>query len=226
MAVTTSFFAELCDATNDLHQRTLMHPMVRGIGNGTLSEKRFRYYIEQDYLFLLQYVRVLTLASASARNLDSMFHLTRLVYSTIDVEIDALRSLYTQFGGDNDELDEIKPAPTCEAYTRHLLSIALQHELFVTMAAILPCQWGYGEIGRILQAAGLPADSRYAAWIEEYASTEYGELVDWALVRFDELADDYGPLHRRLALEAFELSSRYELAFWEMAWTRERWTSG
>ena len=31
------------------------HPTVKGIGDGTLSLERFRFYMAQDYLFLIDY---------------------------------------------------------------------------------------------------------------------------------------------------------------------------
>ena len=48
------------------------HPFVRGIGDGTLPVERFRYYIEQDFVFLHEYSRVLALAVAKGIELASM----------------------------------------------------------------------------------------------------------------------------------------------------------
>lgn len=218
-----SLFAELRNANAELHEQTLAHPVVQGIGNGTLPEDTFRFYIEQDFQFLLRYVRVLAHASASSDDLLTTLELTKLVNATIDVEIDALRNLYQRFDGDPDHLDRVTPAPTCVAYTSHLQATALQHNLLVTLAAILPCQWGYREIGRHLKSAGLPEDGRYADWIEEYASDEFNQLVDWALGRFDELAGQSGSADHARAHQVFALSARYEYGFWQMAWNRETW---
>ena len=37
------------------------HPFVRGIGDGTLSLDRFKFWLRQDYLFLIEYARLLGL---------------------------------------------------------------------------------------------------------------------------------------------------------------------
>lgn len=223
MTVSTSFFEQLVDATGDLHAKTLDHPTVLGIGDGSLPVETFRFYIEQDFQYLLRYVQVIAMAAASTDHIPSMLNLSKLVYSTVDLEIDALRDLYRRFGGVPELLDSVAPAPTCVAYTSHLQATALQHNLFVTLAAVLPCQWGYREIGRKLKTAGMPADDRYAAWIESYTSEEYGQFVDWVLDRFDELSRKHSDADRQRAKSAFELSSRYELGFWEMAWNHESW---
>src|SRR5205823_3788974 len=81
-------------------------------------------------------------------------------------------------------------------YSDHLLATAARGDLLLTLAAILPCQWGYREIGRALMAGSTPDDPRYAGWIAEYASAAYSELVDWLIQRFDALADAAGAASR------------------------------
>lgn len=220
---TQPIFDLLREETAVVHKRTLEHPTVRGIGEGNLPEEIFRYYLEQDFQFLLRFVRVLAIAASAAPDLESMAQLSRLVTSTVDVEIDALRTLYARFDGDPERLDAAEPSPSCEAYCNHLLASVYQRDLLVSFAATLPCHWGYHDIGLHLQRAGLPDDDRYAAWIEEYASDEYGELVHWAVGRFNELGTQANPAQIDEAKRAFDLSSRYELGFWEMAWKRETW---
>lgn len=219
----TSFFATLCDDNAGIHHIGLAHPMVRGIGAGSLPEESFRFYIEQDYQFLRRYVRVIAQAVAVSPDLPTATQLAHLLHGTLAVEIDALVELYEAFGGERSRLDEVSPAPACQAYTDHLLASAASGNLLVILASILPCQWGYREIGRSLLREGLPHDERFARWIQEYASHEYGNLVDWVIERFDSLATGTGPADRERARYAFALSTRYELGFWEMAWTRQEW---
>jgi len=218
-----SFFATLTAENAAGHQRALAHPSVLGIGDGTLPEPNFRFYIEQDYNYLLRYLRVLAQAVAASTDLPTATKLSELVNSTFALEIDALIDLYVAFGGERDALDHTRRAPTCQAYTDHLVATAAGGNLFVILSSVLPCQWGYREIGRHLQRRGLPDDPRYARWIAEYASDEYGSLVDWLVCRFDELARDQSTTTLQAAREAFALSTYYEHRFWEMAWTMEEW---
>ncbi|CAN5825348.1 thiaminase II [soil metagenome] len=220
---TMPIFDVLREQTSIVHQRTLEHPTVRGIGDGSLPDETFRFYLEQDFQFLLRFVRVLAIAASAAPDLESMAQLSRLVSSTVDVEIDALRDLYGRFGGDPQLLGGVIPSPTCEAYCNHLLASVYERDLLVSLAAILPCHWGYHDIGLHLMDKGLPEDGRYAAWIEEYASDEYGELVHWTIGRFNELGEGASRQQLDAATRAFDLSCRYELGFWEMAWNRETW---
>jgi thiaminase/transcriptional activator TenA len=83
--------------------------------------------------------------------------------------------------------------------------------------------WGYSEVGSVLARRGLPDDARYRRWINVYADPEFGEIATWCRDLLDEACE--GLPERRLAKveELFITSSRYELQFWEMAWTRETW---
>lgn len=219
-------FDLLREQTAGVHERTLDHPMVQGIGDGSLPEETFRFYLEQDYQFLLRFVRVVSITASSAPDIDTMAQFSHLVTSTVELEIDALRGLYESFGGDWQRLDDVEPSPTCEAYCNHLLACVQERDLLVSLAAILPCHWGYHDIGLYLKERGLPDEERYSAWIEEYASDEYGNLVEQSIERFNELGADAGSRQREAASRAFDLSSRYELGFWEMAWIRESWPDG
>ncbi|GHQ97844.1 hypothetical protein VN0420_06700 [Helicobacter pylori] len=44
----------------------ISHPFVQGIGRGTLERDKFRFYIIQDYLFLLEYAKVFALGVVKA----------------------------------------------------------------------------------------------------------------------------------------------------------------
>ena len=55
------------------------HPFVRGIGDGTLSLERFKFWLRQDYVFLIEYARLLALAAARSPELETMTTLRHAV---------------------------------------------------------------------------------------------------------------------------------------------------
>src|SRR3989442_962419 len=52
-------------------EREFAHPFVQKLGDGTLDEERFKVWLRQDYLFLIEYGRVLGLAAARAGDLEA-----------------------------------------------------------------------------------------------------------------------------------------------------------
>jgi len=56
-----------------------------------------------------------------------------------------------------------------------------------------------------------------------YADPAFAELADWGRDLVDRLGAGASEDARRRMADAFLTSSRYELAFWQMAWVGERW---
>lgn len=199
------------------------HPFVRGIGDGSLDIDKFAFWVRQDYLFLIDYARLLALAVARAPDLDTMRRFAGLVHSTLDVETDLHRLYAGEFSISREELEAEAKAPTMRAYTDFLLRVATVGDFAELVAALLPCMWGFCEIGQRLAEAERPADERYAKWIDMYASPDFAELADWCRDVVDRVASGLPEDALRRMEDAFLTSSRYELLFWEMAWREERW---
>lgn len=199
------------------------HPFVVGIGDGSLDFERFAFWVRQDYLFLIEYSRMLAIGAARAPELATMRRFADLAQATLSDEMDLHRSYCEELGISREELEREPIAPTTRGYTDFLVRVAQSGDFAELVAALLPCMWGYSEIGRRLAARGLPVDERYAKWIEIYASPDFAELADWCRELADEIGAGIPPAARGRSLEAFRTSSRYELAFWEMAWSGESW---
>jgi thiaminase/transcriptional activator TenA len=199
------------------------HPFVRGIGDGTLAVERFARWIRQDYLFLIEYCRLFALAAARAPDLDTIARFADLLQVTARTEMDLHRGYAAQFGISTDDLERETLGPTTRGYTDFLLRVAATGDFAELAAALLPCMWGFSEIGQRLAQQPRPADARYAAWVEMYADPEFAALADWCRELVDRLAADAGPRARERMEAAFVTSSRYELAFWEAAYRLEQW---
>jgi thiaminase/transcriptional activator TenA len=159
------FTDRLRSLADDVWQAQHMHPFVRGIGTATVDREQFKHWVRQDYLFLIEYGRLLALAAARAPDLGTMRRFADLTQSTLGTEMDLHRSYAAEFGISEAELEALRRA-----------SIGDYVEL---VAALLPCMWGFSEIGRELERAGVPADPLCAKWIEMYASEDFAALADW-----------------------------------------------
>jgi len=208
----------------DIWTRELEHPFVRGLGDGTLPVDRFRFYLEQDYFFLIEYCRVFALASAKAHDLATMELFAGLFGGTLKGEMELHRDYCKRLGIDATELEEVRPAPVTHAYTRHLLTAAYSGTITGIVAAVLPCQLGYVEIATALAREGRGGgNSFYAEWISTYTSREFVEGAQQLVKLLDRLAEGL-PTRETTHLESlFLTSSRYEYLFWEMSWTRAIW---
>ena len=207
-----------------IRRAILGHPFVTGIGDGTLDVEKFKFYVRQDYRYLIDYSRVLALASARAPDLETMGWFARLLHETLNTEMELHRSYCAQFGIADRELEETKAAPTALAYTRFLLNVANQGSFPELAASFLPCQWGYWEICDHLARKGEPQHAPlYAQWIRMYTSQEYKSLADWARSLANGLAEEATAKEVARMEEAYLTSLRYEYLFWDMAYSLEAW---
>jgi thiaminase/transcriptional activator TenA len=218
------FSEQLRKDTDAIWRASAAHPFVRGIGDGSLDIERFKYYVKQDYVFLIEFSRVLALAAAKAPDLPTMAKLADLLNSTLNVEMDLHRRYCARFGISSAELETTAAAPTTHAYTRHMLAVAYSGETVDTMAALLPCVYGYYEHGCDLARRGEPAQAPlYAEWIRMYSSSEYGELAEWLRSAFDRLAEGLPPVRLQALSSHYRISAYYEYLFWDMAYRMEEW---
>ncbi|HEX6548711.1 MAG TPA: thiaminase II [Candidatus Dormibacteraeota bacterium] len=217
------FSDQLRAAADPIWRAQLEHPFVRGIGDGTLDLVRFRFWVRQDYRFLVEYCRLFALGAARSPDLETLTRFADLLQATARTEMDLHRAYAADFGIDEVELEATPMAPTTQGYTDFLLRTAATDDFAELAAALLPCMWGFAEVGSALAAGPRPADPRYAAWIAAYAGEEFRALATWCRALVDRLAADAGEASRERMTRAFVTSSRYELAFWEMAWRLEEW---
>ncbi|MDQ6804503.1 MAG: thiaminase II [Actinomycetota bacterium] len=210
---------ELRSLASGIWEAQHAHPFVQGIGDGTLEAERFRHFVRQDYVYLIEYARLLSLACARAPKLTWMRRFAELAEATLGSEMDMHRDFAATWGITPEELEYERATPTTRSYTEFLLRTATLGDFSELVAALLPCMWGYAEVGRALapRSQGHP----YSAWIETYASPEFAAQASWCRGLADEVADGIDDVGRGRMLEAFLQSSRHELAFWDMAWQLE-----
>jgi len=208
------FSEELRREADSLWRAQFEHPFVRALAAGTLEPEVFRHYVRQDYLFLLDYARVLETAAQRAPRPELADRFAELAHETRTTELDLHRAFAAEWGITDAELEAEAATPETEAYTGCLLRTAAEGEFAELAAALLPCMWGYSELGRRLAADGLPDEPRYARWIVLYASDEFARLADWCREVVDEEAASASAETRERMREAFLESSSHELAFW------------
>ena len=191
------------------------HPFVRGIGDGTLDPDAFRAYVRQDYLFLVEYGRLLALASARAPGLELQRRFAELAAETLGAEMDLHRAYADEWGISAAELEAEQPAPVTRAYADFLLRVAALGDFAELVAALLPCMWGYAELAAALPR---PDPELYARWVGLYAGPEFQALAAWCREVCDEVSETADRPRMR---EVFLASSRHELAFWDVAALRD-----
>jgi thiaminase/transcriptional activator TenA len=216
------FTGELWASVQSIYARTLEHPFLKELADGTLPRSRFEFYLIQDELYLRAFAQALSILASKAPREEWAMTLNQHAASAIQAERELHDSILQAFGVPAQKVRATDMAPTNVAYTNHLLAAAHQRSFGEGLAAVLPCYWIYWEVGKELKKRG-SKDPHYQRWIEMYSGEEYGKVVRQVLDMMNTESGRMTPEARRAAARLFEISSRYEWMFWDMAWREEAW---
>jgi len=221
-----SLSAELRDQSDRIWAGLHAHPFLSELARGVLPLEKFRFFVEQDVMYLPDFARCIATGAAKSATEAELAFFARQLDSTINLELPNQYRVLDQVCrlGAADRGGALGKAPANVAYTGFMLGVAAQGGPLEIMAAILPCAWSYAEIaGRLAdEIADHPV---YRDWVGFYTTEEVLGLVAQMRQSFDEMAAQAGPgpqARRRLA-EIFATSSRLEGAFWDMAYTLDQW---
>ncbi len=199
------------------------HAFLRELHAGTLPMNRFSYFILQDYVYLLDFAQVLCLGGSKSPDLKILELFCRHALGAVEVE----RSFHAGFGKSlglsGQQLDAVPKGPITQAYIAHLQSVARGGSLAELVAAVLPCYWIYGEIGRRLYRNRPRKPKIYREWIETYASESFWRPVREQIQLMDRLGAAASGNEKKRLTEHFIVSSRYEFMFWDQAYRVESW---
>lgn len=218
--------------TERLYQRVapiwdsyLDHPFVKGIGNGTLDKEKFKHWLKQDYVYLVDYTRLFALGVAKARDLKTMTLFGTLVHETLHTEMQLHRNYAAKFGISEQELEETLPASTTIGYTSYMLDQAQRGDIAHVVAAVLTCTWSYNYIGRALnEIEGASEHPFYGEWIDMYSSNDFTQLSDALIAMMDEIAEGKSESELQVLEDIVVRTSYYEYMFWDMAEKQEMWS--
>ncbi|GAB4370177.1 MAG: thiaminase II [Calditrichia bacterium] len=223
---TTPFYDHMRMKADSLWKSIFTHPFVEGIGNGSLSQDRFEFYLKQDYIYLIDFSRVFALAAAKAARLEEMSYFATLLHATLNMEMELHRKTCEGFGISSEELEKTPPAMITSAYTNLLVRTCYQGNLKDILAVLLPCAAGYVEIGQRLKEKGLPEVKHYQDWINTYSSQEFLDLTNWLIDRMNSLAVGASREEKKHWYSLYLSSARFEYLFFDMSWKKEIWPAG
>lgn len=196
------------------------HPFVRGIADGSLDREKFKFYMVQDYLYLIDYARVFALGVAKARAPETMRLFAAYVHQILDGEMDIHRGYMARLGIPLAEAERAALASDNLSYTSYMLRVAYDEGPAEIAAAILACALSYEHIAKriVAEHPGAEMHPFYGEWVSGYACEEYAAENRKLVALTERLAAGCTEAQLERLDEIFIRCSRYEMAFWDMAW--------
>ena len=194
------------------------HPFVKQLGDGSLALDKFQYYLKQDYVFLINYCKVLAIASSKSSTEEMMRKWVSLLNETLNSEMDLHRNFCNEFGISLDQLEKTVADSSTNNYCNFLINNANENSEKFIAVSLLPCQWGYQEIAQNFVKNNLNTQSFHKTWIDSYSSKEYQEVTEWLKNYVDEIGKSSSQNEIEKYHKLFVLGIEYEIGFWESAW--------
>lgn len=218
-----NFSDTLYESVKDVWNSYYVHPFVRGIGEGTLDKDKFKFYMIQDYIYLLDYAKIYALGVVKAETEEVMQGFSNMVNDILNGEMNIHRSYMKKLEINSEEIKNTTASLANISYTNYMLAVSQKGTLGDVAVSLLSCMWSYLEIGRNLsKIPGALEHKFYGEWIKGYISKEYEKETLWLLDLVNNIAKHLSEKELDRLKEIFINCSKYELMFWDMAYNKER----
>lgn len=195
------------------------HEFVKKVADGTLERKKFQFFIEQDYAYLVDYARVHCIAGSKAPCLEDM-EKELVIVGGVRTEMGQHEKRLKEVFGvkDPDYFQKIKRGPALRAYSRYFNDVSRRGNWQELVASLTPCLMGYGEaLTKMKGKVTAPEGSVYHEWCETYASSWYREAMDEGEKLLNHILETYPPEQLDTLVTIYAEVCELETNFWTAA---------
>ncbi len=200
-------------------EKIYVHPFVKRLFEGSLPERKFRFYILQDYNYLVSSIRNFSILAARAKSEKVMKELIDIAYIEARGEFEGYKNFLEKMNLTIEDAENQKQIQTGISYTGFLLSTSSLKSFEEGITAALPCYWSYAEIANFHRKK-IPGNKNelYKKWAYYYLENDYLDLVNKIKKIVDEIESDF-PYDK--LKHVFITSSKYEYMFWDSVYNEK-----
>lgn len=192
-------------------------PFVIEMAKGILSEGRFRYYMLQDYLYLQDYIGLLTKTLALAGDPALAGFLKKIIDET-EHEARRVHLPHMKKTGITDEdIASCKRSQVIIDYIQYMKNQLEQGGIVAGLTSLLQCSWIYAYIAEcmLLNYPKEIASSPYRFWFDSYACPEYADANRKWIDVLDREAAEISQEKAEKLCRIFETCADFENRFWD-----------
>ncbi len=207
----------LYESVQELWAQAANKPFVVEMAKGVLDERRYRHYMIQDYLYLLDYIDILERIRERTDDLALEefigFVIAQTNKETMQVHVPHMRAL------DITE-DDVNRCPKSTAIIEYIDYMRRQVEeegVLAGLTAQLQCSWVYAYIGQCMvqKYSAQIAASPYRGWFEAYTCEDYVVANQKWIDVLDAQAAGIQDGEAKQLCEIFQTCAAYENRLWD-----------
>lgn len=200
-----------------LWKTMLGHRFLLDTRDGRIAHETFARWMRQDYLFVEAAIPFMSAMVPKAPR-HHWEPLTGAI-GALDKELKLFEERAAAVGVN---LRGTLPSFTNHAYISFLMAAAYRETYTGAFAVLYTAEKAYHDSWKVVQA-GIDRGSPWIPFVENWAGEPFAQYVAWLEGELDALAAAAGDSERQRMAELVELTTKYEIAFWEMAVTDEEW---
>lgn len=212
-----NFHQRLLSQAQDIWSAILNHHFLKMTAEGSIPDKTFKTWIQQDYVFVQEAIPFVAVLLAKAP-----IHLRPIfiqILSGLDRELELFRRNAAAHGVN---LENVTPSPTCYSYSQFLMTTAYNSSFAESFTVLYAAEKAYLDSWMEVKN-NLKIQSPWQEFIDNWTNEEFQQFVNWLASTVNELATGKPENELRRMEELFLITARYEYLFWEMAATEEIW---
>jgi thiaminase len=185
---------------NNILKKIEQHPFNESLLNGTLPETYFKRFLQQDAYYLLTYEKL-------ARDVKAQLRPKQLNRLLLEKSISREKALRLQGR-------PIALTMANYSYTRFLTEVEKKKNPALIVAAMLPCQWIYQFVYRVLPKRKLTTNPYYS-WLKVYQNSDYINTTLQFIKLANQLYQHTDSNTKTQMLEIFTQAAIFEYRFWD-----------
>lgn len=214
-----NYFDKLWQKTLPIYNKIINHPFNQELANGVLDQEKFRFYIQQDALYLIDFSKALAITASRSPTVEAQIDLLNFAQGALAVERSLHNFYFKQFNITGPTYDY---SPANFAYCNYLIATASNHSFFVSLAALAPCFWIYREVGKYIFNQS-KENNPYQDWINTYSGEDFNIVVNKYLSIINSFSSNLNSEQKILMEKAFITSALLEWNFWDNAYNLTKW---
>lgn len=187
------------------------HPFNIELMNGTLNIESFKFYIQQDVLFLDDYTRTILIIASRIEDHNNVIPLAKVAQGSIAISRFLRHHYFIIYG-----VGRGKKSSACFNFTNFLLSISYS-DIYEAITVLYSCMFIYKAVIHGMKS-GFKKNNRYKEWFDFCSSS----LMEYGCTTLENIVDEYckkvGVKEKSRMLELFRISAQFELDFWSSAY--------
>ena len=209
-----TFFYKLKSSCKKEWYEYTNHKFLSDLVNNKLSDKNFKRYLVQDYVFLQQFLKILALGVYKSKSFEEINRTVNFIKG-IDHEIKLHISYCKKWKIPIKSLNNIVVEKANSAYSDHVLGVGKNGDTLDIFSCLSVCIIGYGEIGFKLSKIKNWKKSKYNSWVKMYSSKEYQQVAKDNIDYLDIIYKKNKNKNLPKLKKNFKKSTILERNFWE-----------